>query len=248
VVVAGAAAAAALLRHEEESEEEALRAYPSAHTCLVCNVIALESLLREAADSRFLIRGSIPPCYLSCACNFERDSATGEVFTYEVAISDHQERCREEAALEPEVSFCLDPRWQSDWLGYFRDKLSLSRVHEIYSGEEFLRNQLSARPLRKGEEAYPVHTLRRTSLGSFESDARASKPGSLGSVGCVVAFRHEASQNEPFGMWFGWLICGGHFFILDLQNSGMASSLRGSIQELDWSAPAREEAFFATFK
>jgi len=64
---------------EEEDEEEALRAYPSEHTCLVCNVVALESLLREGRASRFAARGSIPPVYLSCACNFDRDDETGEV-------------------------------------------------------------------------------------------------------------------------------------------------------------------------
>jgi hypothetical protein len=46
---------------EEEDEEEALRAYPSSHSCLACNVVALRSLLKEGAQSRFALRGAVPP-------------------------------------------------------------------------------------------------------------------------------------------------------------------------------------------
>ena len=42
------------------------------------------------------------------------------------------------------------------------------------------------------------------------------------SGGCVVVFRHEAAHVEPFGMWFVWIIVGGHLVLADLQNSGDA--------------------------
>jgi murein DD-endopeptidase MepM/ murein hydrolase activator NlpD len=233
---------------QEEDVDQALRAYPSEHTCLVCNVVALESMLKEGRESRFVCRGSIPPCYLSCACNFDRDTDTGEIFSYEIAICEHQERCQEEAKQESEVSFCLDPKWRCDWLGYFKQKLSLRKEHEVYFGDAFVRNQAGARPLGKDEEALPVHTLRRTSLVSFEADAKTSKVGSLGRAGCVVAFRHEDVSSEPFGMWFGWMVCGEHFFVLDLQNSRITSTLDASIHGLSWSQPARPEVFYAPFK
>ena len=77
----------------DESDEEALRAFPSEHSCFVCNVVAAVDLLQcsvKSNQSRFAARGSVPAVYLSCACNFERDDATGEIFSYEICIMDHQ--------------------------------------------------------------------------------------------------------------------------------------------------------------
>ena len=45
---------------------------------------AVVDLLRHLGASRFARRGGVPPVYLSCTCNFERDDVTGELFTYEV--------------------------------------------------------------------------------------------------------------------------------------------------------------------
>jgi len=237
---------------EEESDEEALKPYPSDHTCLVSNVVALESLLREGIDSRFLQRGSIPPVYLSCAANFDRDTDTGECFSYEICIGAHQERCREEALGEEIVSFCLCPRWGSDWLGYFKSKFRLQQAYEVYRGDDFVRNQAKARPILAGELAYgPVFSLHRTTIEGFEEAARLGceeHGDSLCRGGCVVAFRHEASDKEPFGIWWGWLLLGEDLFIIDLQNSALTHTLQGAIQSLDWDQPAREEAFFAAFK
>jgi hypothetical protein len=49
-------------------------------------------------------------------------------------------------------------------------------------------------------------------------------------------------------MWFGWMVCGEHFFVLDLQNSRITSTLDASIHGLSWSQPARPEVFYAPFK
>ena len=65
----------------------ALLAHPSLHTCLVANVVALQDVLDRGRASRFVQRGAIPPVYLSCASNFERDNATGELWSVEIAIA-----------------------------------------------------------------------------------------------------------------------------------------------------------------
>lgn len=211
-------------------------------------MLALESMLSQGGESRFIARGRIPPVYLSCACNFDRDTETGEIFSYEICIREHQERCQDEAAHEPQVAFCLDPCWGADWLGYFDAKFRLRKEFEIYQGDLFIRNQATTKGIKKGEEAYPVSMLERTTIESFESDARAVSAGSLGHGGCVVAFRYESSDKEPFGIWWGWLVIRGHFFILDLQNSALAGSLGESIESLGWAQPARQEAFFGVFR
>ena len=111
-----------------------------------------------------------------------------------------------------------------------------------------MRNQAGVRPLGAGEQAFPVYTLHRTSLISFEADAKASRRGSLGRAGCVVAFRKEASDAEPFGMWFGWIMCSGHLFVVDLQNSTVKPTLAASIAGLGWAQAPRAEVFYAPFK
>lgn len=62
---------------DSQSKEQALRAYPSLHTCLLHNVVVITSLLREGLASKFTkMGGALPPVYLSCAINFERDDKT----------------------------------------------------------------------------------------------------------------------------------------------------------------------------
>ena len=231
----------------EEEDEEALRAYPSEHTCLVCNVLAFESLLREGGDSRFLARGTIPACYLACTCNFDRDSDTGEIFSYEIASKAHQETIRDEAQQFEAVRFCLDPLWRDDWLSYFQQRYCLLRVFEIYKGDAFVRNQSAPTPCAKGEAAFgPVFTLRRSTLDSFDADTAQEVTSSRQAcAGCVVAFRQEASDKEPFGMWFGWLRCNEYLLVVDIQNSLITTSLTDSIRQIDWSQPPRPEVFWA---
>ena len=42
---------------------------------------------------RFAQRGAVPPVYLACSCNFDRDDESGEIFSYEVCRGS-QEVCR----------------------------------------------------------------------------------------------------------------------------------------------------------
>jgi murein DD-endopeptidase MepM/ murein hydrolase activator NlpD len=247
--VVGFSGAATADLAEEEDDEEALRAFPSEHTCLVCNVLAFESLLREGERSRFLLRGVIPPCYLACTCNFDRDCETGEIFSYEIAPTEHQERILEELTQFEEVRFCLDPQWRNDWLSYFNERFHLVQAFEIYKGDEFLRNQSGTKPCAKGETVYgPLFTLRRSTMASFEGDTASEIGRGRVSGGCVVVFRYEAKDKEPFGMWFGWLRCKDCFFVVDMQNGEIAHSLIDSIQQLEWAHAPRCEVFWAPFK
>jgi hypothetical protein len=257
---------------DEGCEEEALRAFPSAHTCLVCNVLAAADLLLHGASSRFVVNGSIPSVYLSCQCNFDRDDASGEIFSFEFAPTEHQERCVEEAQAIPQVRFCLDPDFGTDWLGFFRATFELCPLYELWRGDRFLRNQRS-RPRNPGRnvDVRLVYSLHRSSLSAFESDAlQASARGvhaavelekeetgeggtALGRGGCVVAFRQGPAEAEPFGMWFLWLVLGvgprqsATIVLVDLQNSHVAASLHEMLARLGWEEPPREEVFFAAF-
>lgn len=233
---------------EEETDEEALQAYPSTHTCLVCNVVAITDLIRSGAASRFALRGSIPAVYLSCACNFDRDEDTGEIFSYEIAMKDHQERCEEEAQQYPEVRFCLDPKAGVDWQSFFRRQYCLQTVYEVWKGDDFVRNAPQPPHPSAGLEAFPVYTLYRTTFQDFQREIQAKAAGSLGRGGCVVVFRHAPPHVEPFGMWFGWVILGGSVVVVDVQNSHVAPHLEDLIAGLEWQEPPRPEIFYAAFK
>jgi hypothetical protein len=169
---------------EDEADEAALLAYPSLHTCLTANVVALVDLLEHGRASRFARRGAIPPVYLSCAVNFERDDVTGELWSVEIVIADHQDLCRQEAAAFPAVNEALDPEAQSDWLAYFSREFTLRRGFELWRGEQFVRNQLTAelptsgtaavggkkqRKQQRGAswEAIPVHGAEKSFLRHF---------------------------------------------------------------------------------
>jgi len=267
---------------EEESDE--LRAFPSVHTCLVANVVVPVDLMTHGSISRYARRGAIPAVYLSCAANFDRDDESGEIFSYEVAVAAHQERCAAEAEAHAEVRFCLDPACGPDWLSYFRREFALQRMFEVWQGDRFVQNRASAPAKKRGVQAYPVYGLVRSSLRDFEArvrhgaqNSRGARVGSRRSYrgGCVVAFRHEPPEAEPFGMWFLWLLLGGaradsaadsahdgssgggiesgssggaHLVIVDLQNGRQARSLEGAIATLGWESTPRDEIFFAPFK
>jgi hypothetical protein len=78
---------------------------------MVCNVVAVADLLTNAACSRFVVDG-IPPVYLACALNMDRDDVDGTIFTLEPAIREHQELCEKEATnfmavRQCELSHCI---------------------------------------------------------------------------------------------------------------------------------------------
>jgi hypothetical protein len=255
---------------EDEADEAALLAYPSLHTCLVANVVALVDLLEHGRASRFARWGGIPPVYLSCAVNFERDDVTGELWSVEIGIADHQDLCRQEAAAFPAVREALDPEAQSDWLAYFGREFTLRRGFELWHGEQFVRNQPTAElpspsPAAQGKrqrgapshawEAIPVHGLFRSSLDRLPTDLRATKPGRLAHGGCVSVFRSGPPDAEPFGLWLGFFVAaarptsgGGGVVYVDLQSHVVwHGDLRGLVATLDWDTPPRDEVFFAPF-
>ena len=92
--------------------------------------------------------------------------------------------------------------------------------------------------------------LHRTTILNFESDARGMWKDGEHHIkgGCVVVFRREGSDREPFGIWLGWIIVSGHLFIIDLQNKRIGNSLQDGIAALDWAQEPRPEAFFAPFR
>ncbi len=117
--------------------------------------------------------------YLACAINFERDTCTGELWSCEPAISDHQEQCAAEAATHPEVRFALDPITASDWLAFFRREFRVEEKFELWRGDDFLGNVdekpasgKTKKPSMKGVTCCPVYSLQRSSLSAVEADAR----------------------------------------------------------------------------
>jgi hypothetical protein len=67
-------------KSDRRSEEDPLLAFPSTHTCMVCNVLAVTDLLKRGSASRFATQG-IPAVYLSCALDMDRDDADGTIHT-----------------------------------------------------------------------------------------------------------------------------------------------------------------------
>ena len=229
----------------EQSEAVALRTFPSMHTCLVCNVVAFASLLTDGAESRFASRGSIPPVYLSCAFNFDRDDETGELFSVEPSPLRAQGACKKDARCLPAVAAALDPALQSNWLEYFKRDFLLERAFEVYNGVEFKGNFIELPTLAAGEDAREVWSFKRTSLGGFKKDVLASGAR----AGVVIVFRDGPASAQPFGIWFGWLVVEGALVVVNIQNSRAETELEGAVSALDWEEGPREgEVFWAPLK
>lgn len=255
------------------AEEDELLAYPSTHTCLVANVLAAMSLLLEGRTSRFVARGAFPPVYLACSFNFDRDDrqgrgvlqtdapltrrrsspshaafpccSTGELFSMEPAISEHQEAARTEAAAFAEVSWAHGATG-SDWLAFFRTTFALDERFELWEGGAFLEN-VAKRPkrLRQRVECLPVWSLYKTSIESFGAAACATGAP----AGVVAVFRTGPPDAEPFGVWLAWMQVGGHVLVADLQSSSVHGTLAEAIERLAWEEPARHgEVFFAPLR
>ena len=93
-----------------------------------------------------------------------------------------------------------------------------------------------------------MYGLHRTTLPAFPQAAVAASEGVVPRGGCVVAFRTGESDQEPFGMWFGWIVLAQQVFIVDLQNGVLTNSLEESIQALEWQEPPRTEIFYAVYR
>jgi hypothetical protein len=252
----------------EQSEAQALRAFPSLHSCLACNVLAFLSLLREGAASRFWALRAIPPVYLSLALNFEREEASGELLTVEPLAKGQQREARREARAFPQVREALGAELAAggcDWLRFLQRELELEPLWEVWRGDDWRENIRGAAgaaeappELAAGESAVRIFSLRRTTLGGFAAAARAS--GSR--AGVALAFRLDAPEFQPFGVWFAWLRCGEgagegegegegageELVVADLQNSGAHASLAAAVESLHWEQAPRNECFFAAIR
>ena len=65
-------------------------------------VVAVTDLLREGSSSRFVTHG-IPPVYLACALDMDRDDVDGTIHTLGPATVGFQGLCKQEAKKFPEV-------------------------------------------------------------------------------------------------------------------------------------------------
>jgi len=213
---------------------------------MAANVLAPCALLvEEGGAARF--PAPFPPVYLSMQLNFERDGDTGELFSCEVAIREHQEGIREEMARHPvQVKAVLDPRFEDDWLAFFRARFALEKAWEVWKGAAFVGNAAKEPPRRKGYSAFPVFSLRRSTVAEFARDAGGSVREGRGG-GCLCVYRTGPPQAEPFGMWLCWLVEGTELVLVDLQNGLVSRGVKEAVEKLHWAEPPREELFFAPF-
>ena len=191
----------------------------------------------------------IPPVFLDCELKFDYDDETGELFSVEPAPVSEQRSCKRDALKFPEVAFALDPQAGSDWLTYFKREFVLERGFELYSGDKFIRNldTLPTTPLPHGESASEIWSFKLTTLDDFKG--RVQTCGAR--AGVVVVYRKAPASEQPFGMWFGWVLVGGAnptLVIIDIQNGKVAASLREMIPTLLWPVEPRDEIFWAPLK
>lgn len=235
-----------LLPFELQTEKQAERAFPSLHSCFVANIVCIVSLLVEGDSSRFFIRGSIPPVYLSCAFNYDTDLSeeTTRVYTYEPVIGDHQELCRQESIRYPEVQTCLDPKYQCDWLSYFDHYFELKTIYSVWKGKKFLSTEYQ-KPLLVSNGLSLCAGL---SLLSCTVDTFHNTVAPLARAGCVVVFRSCPPRVELFGIWFTWFVLSQRLYIVDLQNSIVSESLAEAVSHLEWDVPPLQDVFYAALR
>lgn len=98
----------------EGPQDEALN--PS--TCLLANVVAFCSLLREGAASRFVRLRKVPCVHMSCACRFNRNVVTGDILTCNIA--DKQQQGEAAASRSHIARISLPATTGADWAAYFK--------------------------------------------------------------------------------------------------------------------------------
>lgn len=239
--------------------------FPSSHTCVVANVLAVESLLREGSKSRFF--HGFHPVYASMCLNYARECVewgacvpmgpesgeslprptpgsdkTGVISSLEPVVKRLQGTARKEAQAHPEVDTSLDPDFGHDWQGYLCGRFVLIPQHEAYSGDDFLGNFPSADGASREATYTLIWTLRRTSVLGFKQAAIDSG----GRAGVVAVYRLGPIDVEPFGAWLAWLRIGDHVILVDLQNNSAHATLESAVGALEWDEGVRtEEVFYA---
>lgn len=233
-----------------QSEEEALAPYPSVHSCFVCNIVAFFSIFLEGSSSRFIQRGVIPAVYLSCAMNYEIDQLQNgdtTLLSYEPVVDDDQELCHKEASQYPEVSFSLDPTFQSDWFSYFVHYFEMIEIYNVWKGHKFIESYMNyPTQLQRGMSIVGNVTFQKTSFHSFSEHLQTQNPENQ--IGCVVVFRKIDPRYELFGMWFSWVLIDNVLFIVDIQNSRISKSLDDAVEILGWEEEPHSEVFYGNFK
>ena len=233
-----------------QSEDEVLAPYPSLHTCLVCNLLSVVSILIDGKRSRFIQKGFIPAVYLSCAMNYEIDylpNSTPTLFSYEPLTLDHQGTCQQEALEYSEVQFALDPIFQSDWFSYFVHYFDMKDLFNLWKGNKFI-SSLPQYPkqMERGMSVTRNVTFHKSGISTFPMDLQTLNGNQMG---CVVIFRRIDPQYELFGMWFTWVWINGCLHVIDRQNSQLSRSLEEAIQKLGWTDDSyHSEIFFAALK
>jgi hypothetical protein len=194
----------------------------------------------------------------------DRDDKDGTIYTLEPAILDHQELCKQEAAIFSEVRGALDPTWKCDWLSFFIHSFRMHKMYEVWCGDDYLRVQRTntchlrgATKLTgntKGKLAcLPVYSFHRSNMDSIAAALLATAPGGKGRIhgGVCCAFRMSPPDTQPFGMWFAYIVVkvSSSVIFVGLQNSILRrDSLESMVQTLNWTEPARPEVFYAPFK
>jgi murein DD-endopeptidase MepM/ murein hydrolase activator NlpD len=232
-----------------QSVKTALRAYPSLHTCLVSNVLAFVSLLREGSQSRFVKETSIPPVYLSCALNFERDPLSGELFSVEPVCVDQQIESMREYKRHKEVRLALDPVFRNDFLAYFKHEFVLEALYEVWTKDgAFIRNERGIhRPLclSNNEEIVDIFSFFRSNVNDISSHIRSATLEKKSVFGISLVFRAGPSTAEPFGIWIGFCKHESDIVFIDLQNSTVHDTILAVIQSLTWEEEPRNECFYS---
>jgi hypothetical protein len=189
---------------QDETEDLSQRCFPSLHTCLLANVIVPLSLFREGKQSRFFVKGSFHPCYLSCTLNFDRDDVSGEIFSVEIAIPEHQEISLDELMECEAASFSLDPVTRHDWLAYFRREFKLECKYEMWNGSKYL-GLVDSIPKKRSRRisANCVYTLSQTNLIDFQTVVLDTQ--SWGGV--VLVFRFVSLIRNTLQYTFNFSTC-----------------------------------------
>eukprot|EP00295_Goniomonas_pacifica_P020106 CAMPEP_0175869070 /NCGR_PEP_ID=MMETSP0107_2-20121207/35752_1 /TAXON_ID=195067 ORGANISM="Goniomonas pacifica, Strain CCMP1869" /NCGR_SAMPLE_ID=MMETSP0107_2 /ASSEMBLY_ACC=CAM_ASM_000203 /LENGTH=201 /DNA_ID=CAMNT_0017187051 /DNA_START=40 /DNA_END=646 /DNA_ORIENTATION=- len=176
--------------------------------------------------------------------NFDRDDVSGQLFSCEIAIAQHQERCQDERQHYPEVAFSLDPDTDSDWLQFFQREFKLQTMYELWRGDEWLGNVTTRPKPQRGVQALPIYSLCPSCVDGFAAEVSSLQPA----AGCLVIFRHGPPDKEPFGMWLFWFVVEGTVYLVDVQNSRIYTTIAQAVQVLQWTEGARDEVFYAQMR
>jgi len=254
---------------EQTQEQQRQEERRNEDSNLIKNIVVIVSYLLEGRNSRFYKRGNIPEVNLSCKINYEiqtfedsnnnnnnNNNTRVSILSYEPEILENQELCQEEANKYPDVQFCLEPIFQSDWLSYFLHYFELQDIYHLRKGKK-LHSSTHTYPqhLSKGMSIHSSATFKKSTISSFQNDLNSEYSGN--NMGCLVIFRKIDSKLKLFDIWFTWFLIHGTLYIIDLQNNLVTHTIEDSINSFKWSNhddnnddndSTHNEVFYAVFK